>query len=125
MADRDPPISSRSSREQFRTKDGSLVTELVHPSFTGAERQSLAEAVVPAGGETTAHRHERSEEIYTFTAGAGRMRLGDDELEVGAGDSVVIAPGTPHKLWNPGAEALVLLCSCSPPYADEDTELLE
>ena len=49
------------------------------------------------------------------------MRLGEDEAEVGAGDCVVIPPGTPHKLWNPGAEPLVLLCCCAPPTRDDDT----
>ena len=37
----------------------------------------------------------------------------------------MIAPGTAHKLWNTGDDPLVLLCCCSPPYADADTELLE
>jgi hypothetical protein len=27
------------------------------------------------------------------------MKLGDEEADVSAGDSVVIPPGTPHKLW--------------------------
>ena len=38
------------------------------------------------------------------------MRLGDEEADVTAGDTVLIAPGTPHKLWNLGDEPLVLLC---------------
>ena len=42
-----------------------------------------------------------------------------------AGDTVLIAPGVRHRLVNPGAEPLVLLCCCSPPYSDEDTELFE
>ena len=37
----------------------------------------------------------------------------------------MIAPGVPHKLWNTGAEPLVLLCCCAPPYSHEDTVLLE
>ena len=40
-------------------------------------------------------------------------------------DTVVIAPGVPHKLWNPGEEDLVLLCCCAPPYSHDDTVLLE
>ena len=77
------------------------------------------------GGETTEHLHRASEEIYTFTAGEGRIRVGAEEADVRAGDSVLIAAGTPHKLWNTGGEPLVLLCCCSPPYSDADTELLE
>ena len=53
---------------------------------------------MPAGGVTTAHRHHEAEEIYVFTGGSGTMSLGDERFEVAAGDSVLIAPGTPHKL---------------------------
>jgi mannose-6-phosphate isomerase-like protein (cupin superfamily) len=105
------------------TLDGSGIRELAGPSWTAARNQSLAEATVPAGGETAEHYHPVSEEIYYFVAGAGRMRLGSDERDVAAGDCVVIAPGTVHKLWNPGANELVLLCCCAPPYSHEDTVL--
>ncbi len=121
----DDPILRRADRKPFVTKDGSLVTELVHPTFTNACGQSVAEAVVGAGGETIAHRHHRAEEIYLFTAGSGRLSLADSTFAVGAGDSVVIPPGIPHKLWNSGSEALVLLCISAPAYSDADTELLE
>lgn len=119
------PVLRRSDRDPFETKDGSSVLEIAHPSFSAARSQSLAEATVPAGGETIAHRHPRAEEIYSFTAGAGRMSLGEQAFPVAAGDTVVIPPGTPHKLWNNGPEPLVLLCASSPPYSHEDTELLE
>jgi mannose-6-phosphate isomerase-like protein (cupin superfamily) len=49
------------------------------------------------------------------------MKLGDEEAEVSAGDTVVIPPGTPHKLWKTGAEPLKLLCCCAPAYSHEDT----
>ena len=118
------PIVRDSDREPFTTRDGSTVRELIQVG-DGARNQSLAEAVVPPGGETIEHLHRRSEEIYRFVSGRGRIRVGDAEDDVEAGDSVLIAPGTPHKLWNAGDEPLVLLCCCAPPYTDEDTELLE
>lgn len=90
-----------------------------------ARNQSLAEAIVDAGGATIEHLHRTSEEIYYFVAGRGRLRLGDDEREVAAGDCVVIAPGTRHKLWAAPDTDLVLLCACSPGYRDDDTELTE
>jgi mannose-6-phosphate isomerase-like protein (cupin superfamily) len=102
-----------------------VIRELAAPARAGSPHQSLAEAIVPAGGETIEHRHRASEEIYYFVAGRGRIRLGDDEHEVGAGDCVVIAPGTPHKLWAAPDGDLVLLCACAPAYRDDDTELLE
>jgi mannose-6-phosphate isomerase-like protein (cupin superfamily) len=105
----------------FTTLDGSRIRELAGPAWTQARNQSLAEATVPPGGETTEHYHPRTEELYYFVAGTGRMRLGDQEAEVRAGDCVVIAPGRPHKLWNLGEDALVLLCCCAPAYSDDDT----
>ena len=103
--------------------DGSEVREIARPPDS-ARNQSLAEATIQPGGETAEHYHRAAEEIYYFVAGAGRMRLGAQEDDVRAGDTVVIAPGLAHKLFNPGAEPLVLLCCCSPPYSDEDTVLL-
>jgi mannose-6-phosphate isomerase-like protein (cupin superfamily) len=109
----------------FVTKDGSVIRELMHPAVQGNRNQSLAEAVVPPQTATLPHRHHRSEEIYHFTSGSGLMRLGEEEFPVTAGDTVCIPPGVAHALNNPGPQDLRLLCSSSPPYADEDTELLQ
>jgi mannose-6-phosphate isomerase-like protein (cupin superfamily) len=116
-------ISRLDTREAFITADGSTIRELVHPNWTVARNQSLAEATVDPGGETAEHVHPRSEELYYFVSGAGRMRLGDEEAEIAAGDCVTIAPGTPHKLWNTGQQPLVLLCCCAPAYSHDDTVL--
>jgi mannose-6-phosphate isomerase-like protein (cupin superfamily) len=97
--------------EPFVTKDGSEIRELAGVPSGNSMNQSLAEATVPPGGETEEHYHQASEEIYLFTSGSGRMKLGDEEAEVSAGDTVVIPPGTPHKL----------LCCCAPAYSHEDT----
>jgi mannose-6-phosphate isomerase-like protein (cupin superfamily) len=107
----------------FVTADGSAIRELAGPSWTPARAQSLAEATVAPGAATAEHYHPRSEELYYFVAGEGRMRLGEDEATVAAGDCVVIPPGTVHKLFNDDDGPLVLLCCCAPAYADDDTVL--
>ena len=91
--------------EAFTTLDGSTISELAGAVSLATENQSLAQATVPPGGDTEAHFHRRTEEIYFFTAGSGRMRLGEEESDVRAGDCVVIPPGTEHKLWNPSGRA--------------------
>jgi mannose-6-phosphate isomerase-like protein (cupin superfamily) len=55
----------------------------------------------------------------------GRLSVGKDARDVAPGDTVVIAPGLRHKLWNTGAEPLRLLCCCAPPYSHDDTVLTE
>ncbi len=121
----DPPRIIRASESKpFTAPDGSRVREIVQVG-DGARNQSLAEAVLPPGAETTEHLHRTSEEIYVFASGSARIRVDAIEADVEAGEAALIPPGTPHKLTNTGAEPLVFLCCCAPPYSDEDTELLE
>lgn len=108
----------------YVTRDGSEIRELLHPDAHAVRKQSLAEAVVPAGAATLLHRHETSEEIYHVTRGGGRMTLGAETFAIAAGDSIAIPPGTPHRVENTGAEALHILCCCAPAYSHEDTTLL-
>lgn len=108
----------------YITKDGSEIRELMHPTVQGNVNQSLAEAIIPAGKQTLLHCHHTSEELYHITAGHGLMQLGEVKFEIRVGDTVVIPPGTPHAVENYGREPLKILCSCSPPYSHDDTELL-
>ena len=117
-------LSKLEDLQPFTTLDGSTIREIAGPAWTPARNQSLAEATVPVGGRTVAHYHRVTEELYFFTAGQGRMTLGDEEREVAAGDCVVIAPGQVHGLVNTGGEPLVLLCCCAPAYSHEDTVLV-
>jgi mannose-6-phosphate isomerase-like protein (cupin superfamily) len=118
-------LGNLADAEPFTTKDGSTIREVAGPASLPSQNQSLAEATVDPGGATTAHYHRVSEELYFFTAGTGRLRIGDDERDVRPGDCAVIPPGAEHKLFNTGDEPLVLLCCCAPPYSHEDTVLTE
>lgn len=108
----------------FVTKDGSLIRELMHPSQHASTTQSLAEATVTAFAATTLHRHHESEELYYILGGHGMMTLGAEVFAVHPGDTVCISPGVAHRIQNIGDTPLRILCCCSPPYADADTELL-
>jgi len=108
----------------YTTKDGSLIRELMHPAVQGNRLQSLAEAQIQPGATTRLHRHHRSEELYHITAGKGLMTLGARTFPVQAGDTLCIAPGTPHRIRNTGNRPLVILCCCAPAYSHQDTELL-
>ena len=109
----------------YLTKDGSTIRELLHPDRHGNKQQSLAEAVVAPGGKTRLHQHQCSEELYHITRGCGRMTLGEQDFDVGVGDTICILPGTPHCICNTGTEPLHILCCCAPAYSHADTQLLE
>lgn len=110
--------------QPYRTLDGSEIRELMHPNGQPVRHQSLAEALIPAGGATLLHLHRTSEELYHVTSGRGRMTLGQDEFEITGGDTILIPPGTPHRVACLGPEPLKLLCACSPAYRHDDTEIM-
>ena len=110
--------------QPYITKDGSEIRELMHPSVQGNRNQSFAEATVQPGMKTALHKHTRTEEIYHITHGAGVMTLGDERFAVTVGDTICIAPGTPHCMENTGEAPLKILCACAPAYAHADTELI-
>ncbi len=116
--------TSLASVTPYVTKDGSEISELMHPAQHGNRAQSLALATVQPGAKTERHRHHQTEEIYHITAGRGLMTLGEKRFEVTVGDTMCILPGTAHCIECIGTTALELLCACSPAYAHDDTELL-
>jgi mannose-6-phosphate isomerase-like protein (cupin superfamily) len=118
-------LANLADAEAFTTLDGSTIREVAGRVSLPAAHQSLAEATVPAGASTIPHFHRSSEELYFFTHGSGRLRIGTEERAVGPGDCAVIPPGTEHQLHNDASEPLKLLCCCAPAYSDEDTVLLD
>lgn len=118
-------IFQRDQVAPFITADGSQIRELIHPNFSGARNQSLAEATLLSGCATTEHYHPRAEEFYYIVRGTARLQIEDETRNLQPGDAVLIAPGARHKIWNTGAEDLVFLCCCAPAYAHTDTILTE
>jgi len=108
----------------YQAPDGSQIRELMHPDEHPVQRQSLAEATILPGEATQLHRHHVSEELYHVVAGQGLMILGEECFDVAVGDTVLIPPGTAHRIANAGSEPLRILCACSPAYSHADTELL-
>ena len=96
----------------------------MHPEVHGNRSLSLAEATVRPGGRTALHRHAATEEIYHVVQGSGTMTLGEEVFPIATGDTICIAPGTPHCVENTGSEPLRILCACAPAYRHDDTQLL-
>ena len=118
-------IGRLDAAEPFTTKDGSTIREVAGRVSLRTENQSLARPPCrPARARmpTTTASARRS---TSSPSGSGRMRLGEREGHVRAGDTVVIAPGIEHKLWASTDEDLVLLCCCAPAYSNEDTVITE
>ena len=61
------------------------------------EAMTLAQITLAAGAEVPLHEHP-NEQIATVLSGRLRFLIGDEELEVGAGESVLIPGGVPHRV---------------------------
>ena len=112
-------VRAYSEAEPFTTTDGSTIRSLLDLSVAPVANHSLAEASLPAGGQTERHHHKVSEEIYYLLEGEGRMEIDGEERDVAPGDAILIPPGARHRIE---AHAdLRFLCCCAPPYQDGDT----
>jgi mannose-6-phosphate isomerase-like protein (cupin superfamily) len=112
-------IRSYDRQAPFTTKDKSTIRSLLDASNAPVANQSLAEAILPAGGETQRHYHRLSEEFYYLLEGTGVMEINGESREVAAGDAILIPPGAWHQIR--ANSPLRFLCCCAPPYAHEDT----
>ncbi len=112
-------INTLSRQQPFTTKDGSTIRSILDRTNAPVEKQSLAEATVPAGWATQRHHHKLTEEFYFILEGAGSMEINGDLREVGPGDAVLIPAGAWHQIT--AAQTLRFLCCCAPPYSHEDT----
>ncbi len=117
-------LSRYDSIEEYITKDGSEIRELIHPEIHGNKGLSVAEAIIKAGMKTHDHYHRQSEEVYLVMAGNGIMRRGEEVFAITGGMSVVIMPGLVHGVHNNGNEELVIICCCAPAYGHDDTVLV-
>ena len=66
------------------------------------------------GQEQAGHRHAVGDKLYFVLSGTGRVRVGDEERDVGPGDLVCAPAGDDHAVHNPGSGRLMLLVVMAP-----------
>lgn len=113
-------VVNRQHAAILRTPHGSEIRPLIDRTTSQVTRCSLAEEVLPVGAAVGQHHHIETEEIYYIVQGNGRMTVGDEVREVGAGDAVFIPAGKVHSLKNTGDADMILLLVCGPAYSLTD-----
>jgi quercetin dioxygenase-like cupin family protein len=86
---------------------GNALTSFAAPA-RGAEEAALFQIELPSGGRLPPHRHDHFD-VFTMTAGAGTMHLGDEVAALVAGDSVVVPPDELHWLVAGGDGATIVV----------------
>ncbi len=60
------------------------------------------------------HLHRSDDEAWIVLEGRLGFRVGEEEREVAAGDSLLVTRGTPHSYWNPASEPARYLLVMTP-----------
>lgn len=71
----------------------------------GLETISLMLGEVQPGDGPRLHRHDY-EEVFVVAEGRGSFVIGDEEIDAGPGDIVLVPAGVPHRFSNPGDSVL-------------------
>ena len=112
-------VNQLADQKPFTTADGSTIRSILDATNAPVEKQSLAEASLPAGGSTERHYHKLSEEIYFMLEGEAVMEIDGDEKKVGPHDAILIPAGAWHQITS--TTGIRFLCCCAPVYSHEDT----
>lgn len=73
------------------------------------------------GQASTKHRHEVQEELYVLLEGRGRIRVGEEALELQPRDALLVEPGTVRQVFNDTEEDALWLVVGAPPEAVTST----
>lgn len=66
------------------------------------------------GQQQTPHHHAGSDKVYYVLDGTARIRIGDDERDVGAGIAALAPSEVVHAIGNPGPGRLTVLVLMAP-----------
>jgi mannose-6-phosphate isomerase-like protein (cupin superfamily) len=109
-------VINRNQAAVINTPHGSEIRPLIDRTTSAITQCSLAEEILPPGSAVGRHHHRVTEEIYYIVEGEGRMTVGDESREVGAGDAVFIPRGNSHTITNTGESDMKIILVCGPAH---------
>jgi len=89
--------------------------KLAKVALFSSERFFLDLYCLEPGQSQTAHAHTGCDKVYLVTQGRARVRVGDEERTLVAGEAVIAASGEVHGLVNESSERAVVLTLMAPP----------
>jgi mannose-6-phosphate isomerase-like protein (cupin superfamily) len=93
-------------------------------SRLGSEQTGVSRWRYDPGFQTPGHHHEIQEETYAVISGSGRMKIGDEIIELKQWDVVRVAPTVPRG-FEAGPEGLELISVGGTRPDDGDGSLVE
>ncbi|MCS7145968.1 MAG: cupin domain-containing protein [Aigarchaeota archaeon] len=95
--------------EPVERAEGAFIQWLVDRR-DGAPNFELRKFRMKPGGKIPPHMHPEIEHVQYVLKGRYRVRLGEKEVVVKAGDALLIPPRTAHAYYNDGEEDAEFLC---------------
>jgi mannose-6-phosphate isomerase-like protein (cupin superfamily) len=99
---------------------GERLTFLETSRETNGELVLIEAAVRPDGAVAAKHVHPYQSERFEVVSGTLTMTAGRKKIELGAGESYTVEPGTPHKFENRGEAEVRFTCEVRPALSFED-----
>ena len=96
-------------------RDGLVSRVLLEPGGEPASDLAVTWVEVESGAGQPLHRHA-AEQVYVLVRGQGRMRVGDESVELRAGDLALAPGGELHGIENTGDELLVYVSAATPAF---------
>jgi quercetin dioxygenase-like cupin family protein len=90
------------------------MTFLETAAETGGDRVVIELRADPGGSVAAAHVHPSQWETFEVVAGTLGAKVAGRKAEIGAGQTLDVAPGEAHTWWNAGDDELVFRCAISP-----------
>lgn len=108
--------------ERYEAPYARIIKHLAAPWTLGTSKLWLGVSEIIRGGKSNPHTHDDAEEIFYVVSGNGRIRVGEEEEDIGPGSCVFVAIGNEHQLINNGDETLKIIAVTSPPFQLEKFE---
>jgi quercetin dioxygenase-like cupin family protein len=117
------PIERAAEHPKFEL-GGNTITSFAAPA-RGSDEVALYRADVPPGGGLPPHRHDHLD-VFTLVAGGAKFHLGDEIIELAAGDSAVVPIGVRHYLeaGPDGASIVVAMLPGTKLIRDDGSEIV-
>ena len=104
------------------SREDGLVSHVLHSRRDADETDlTITWVDVEPGAKQVRHEHD-PEQVYVILAGEGRMRVGDEERAVEAGDLIHIPANTEHGLENTGERTLEYVSAATPAFPTEEVD---
>ncbi|MFT4759210.1 MAG: mannose-6-phosphate isomerase-like protein (cupin superfamily) [Paraglaciecola sp.] len=119
-------IKNLNQVKTFVAADKTVLKEVLHPKNGDGDLPfSLAHAYLPPGATSLPHRLTKSEETYTVIAGKGKIFVEEKSFDIQKGSVFVVPKNALQSVENTGEDNLEFYCIVTPPWAEEEEEIID